>query len=84
MKPPSDQPKMMTMLCSSARAPAAPHQQGDHGHGAGAAEHAGGGGEQAVDLALAFGEGPGGGSDFIGSLHARMFANVRSDARRFS
>ena len=42
------------------RRPAAPHQERDHGDGAGAAEHAGGGGEQAIDVALALGEGGGG------------------------
>ncbi len=59
MNPPSDQPKMTTMLCSSSRRPAAPHQKRDHGDRAEAAENAGRRGEQAIDQALALGEGLG-------------------------
>ncbi len=56
-------------------APAAPHQERDHDARRGAAEHAGGGGEQAVDVALAFGEGAraGEGVSSLDSPESRMF-----------
>src|SRR4029079_10466834 len=54
-------------------APAAPHQQRDHGDRAGAAEHARGGGEQTVNVALAFGEGHGWRERF----HRHAFAGSR-------
>src|SRR5205085_2103205 len=61
--------------------PAAPHQQRDHGDGAGAAEHARGGGEQAVNVALALGEGQGRGKWFHVSRSDSKVAKVVTSTR---
>ena len=58
MKPPSDQPKMATIVCSSARFQP-PHKERDHEACGDPAEHAGGRSEKAINVALALGEGAG-------------------------